>query len=146
MKEIPASAFWLGWAGVLPFAALSALTIAGGAETGWALGSLAAYGMIILSFMGGVQWGLEMARPDGREAGFAGFAASVVPALVAFGASLADPLLSLGVLAVGFAGLLAYDLARVRFGIGPPWYARLRWQLSAAVLFCLAVVGLFKAV
>lgn len=71
MKHIPSPAFWLGWAGVLPFAALSALTlIDSGAATGIGQGAvlqaLITYGMIIMSFMGGVQWGLEMTRGDGK--------------------------------------------------------------------------------
>lgn len=135
MKEIPAGAFWLGWAGVLPFAALSALSIWGGSLSAWALGLLVTYGMIILSFMGGVQWGLEMARTG--NPGAVGLAASVVPALVAFGAAFVSSPLALLVLAAGFAGLLIYDLARARSGVGPQWYGRLRWQLSAAVITCL---------
>ncbi len=90
MTHIPSPAFWLGWAGVLPFAALSALTLMDsrattGIEQGAILQALIAYGMIILSFMGGVQWGLEMTRGDGKSSDAIGFAASVVPALVAFG-------------------------------------------------------------
>ncbi len=142
MTHIPSPAFWLGWAGVLPFAALSALTlIESGATTGIGQGAilqaLITYGMIILSFMGGVQWGLEMTRGDGKSPDAIGFAASVVPALVAFGASFVNPMAALVILAVGFVLLLAYDLRRIRAGIGPGWYAGLRFQLSTAVVLCL---------
>jgi hypothetical protein len=61
-----------------------------------------------------------------------------VPALIAFGASFASPAAALLILAVGFALLLAYDLRRVSRGVGPAWYARLRVQLSTAVVTCLA--------
>jgi hypothetical protein len=142
MKHIPSPAFWLGWAGVLPFAALSALTVIdSGAATGIGQGAvlqaLITYGMIILSFMGGVQWGLEMSRPEGS--GAAGFAASVLPALVAFAASFVSPLAALVILAAGFLILLGYDRARIRAGIGPVWYGALRMQLSTAVVISLAV-------
>lgn len=140
MKTIPTPAFLLGWAGVLPFAALSVLTLADGSQ--WfgfdplhTLQALIIYGMIILSFMGGVQWGLEMTRPDGD--GALGFTASVIPALIAFAASFVSPTAALLILAAGFLILLGYDMARVRAGIGPVWYGALRMQLSAAVLLSL---------
>jgi hypothetical protein len=61
----------------------------------------------------------------------------VVPALVAFGTSFVNPLAALVILAVGFLLLLTYDLRRIRAGIGPGWYAGLRFQLSTAVVICL---------
>lgn len=144
MNDIPRPAFWLGWAGVIPFAALSVLALTGGGQ--WsevdqprALSALVTYGMIILSFMGGVQWGLEMSRPEGN--GAAGFAASVVPALIAFGASFVSIIAALFILAAGFLILLAYDRARIRAGIGPIWYGALRLQLSTAVVLCLGIAS-----
>ncbi len=143
-EKIPASAFWLGWAGVIPFAALTAMTIADGHQwSGWSstdsIKALVTYGAIILSFMGGVQWGLEMARAQGQ--GAAGFAASVLPALAAFAASFVDTFAALLMLIAGFVMLLAYDQARLRAGIGPAWYGGLRLQLSSAVVLCLALAS-----
>ena len=147
MKQIPTSAFWLGWLGVIPFAALSALTLVDASQ--WttfeqtrAMETLIIYGMIILSFMGGVQWGLEMSRPDGN--GATGFAASVTPALIAFGASFVSMFAALLILIAGFLILLAYDMARIRAGIGPVWYGALRIQLSTAVVICLAAAAYSK--
>ncbi len=141
MMTIPAPAFWLGWAGVVPFAGLTALSLGdiGSAEgpSSVVLQALVTYGMIILSFMGGVQWGLEMTGSDGRGHNALGFAASVVPALVAFAVSFVQPLVALVILALGFVGLLAYDLRRIKAGVGPRWYANLRLQLSSAVVLCL---------
>jgi hypothetical protein len=147
MKEIPSPAFWLGWAGVIPFAAFAALVVAGGSggiDATTALRALISYGTIILSFMGGVQWGLELSRGDGD--GF-GFLASVIPALIAFAVTFIDPAAALAILAAGFILLLVYDLRRVRAGIGPAWYGRLRLQLTiAVVLSLLAAAGLaFRA-
>jgi FtsH-binding integral membrane protein len=144
MMTIPAPAFWLGWAGVIPFAGLTGLSLVGfGSATGPSsvvvLQALVTYGMIILSFMGGVQWGLEMTGSDGHHHSALGFAASVVPALVAFGVSFVQPLVALVILALGFIGLLAYDLRRIKAGVGPRWYAGLRLQLSTAVVLCLGV-------
>jgi hypothetical protein len=147
MKEIPSPAFWLGWAGVIPFAAFAALVVAGGSggiDATTALRALISYGTIILSFMGGVQWGLELSRGDGDGLGFL---ASVIPALIAFAVTFIDPAAALAILAAGFILLLVYDLRRVRAGIGPAWYGRLRLQLTMAVLLSLlAAAGLaFRA-
>ncbi len=144
MNDIPRPAFWLGWAGVIPFAAFAVLTLTGGApwselDQSRVLHALVTYGMIILSFMGGVQWGLEMSRPEGN--GAAGFAASVVPSLIAFGASFVSVFAALLILAAGFVILLGYDRARIRAGIGPVWYGALRMQLSTAVVICLAAAA-----
>ena len=149
---IPAPAFWLGWAGVIPFAGLTALSFfstdsALGISSGVVLQALITYGTIILSFMGGVQWGLEMMRSDEDTPNALGFAASVVPALVAFGVSFVQPLVALMILALGFVGLLAYDVRRIKAGVGPRWYVGLRLQLSTAVVLCLgaaAIAGLLS--
>jgi Protein of unknown function (DUF3429) len=69
---------------VLPFAGLALLTVA--APSGmalWSLPALISYGAIILGFMGGVQWGLELTQIT------------------------RDHNLPLGYVASGFGGLLA---------------------------------------
>jgi hypothetical protein len=144
MKGIPPPAFILGWAGVIPFAALTVMTLTPGTSAASlhasaALQALVAYGMIILSFMGGVQWGLEMTRTNGAAA--TGFAASVLPALAAFAASFASTFAALLILIGGFVALLAYDMSRLRAGIGPAWYGTLRLQLSSAVVLCLTAAA-----
>jgi hypothetical protein len=143
MASIPHMAMVLGWAGVVPFAGLAYLTTVSPPETAsLAVQALVSYGEIILGFMGGVQWGLEMARSEDRMRNTAGYAFSVVPALIAFAASLASPRVALWLLAGGFTGLLFYDLRRIRQGLGPNWYAALRCQLSVAVVVCLLVTTL----
>ena len=138
---IPRAALILGWAGVLPFAALAlgalldlALPVAQPRQ------ALISYGAIILSFMGGVQWGLvtaprvAIAGRDGRNR----FGISVLPALWAWFCLLAlPPAAALLGLAAGFAALLAYDLHTVRTGYASLWYRPLRIQLTVAVVFLL---------
>lgn len=137
---IPAVALALGWLGVAPFAVLAAaLHMAAPDTVTLAQRALISYGAIILAFMGGVQWGLEMRRPDAERQPGIGYAASVLPALVAFAATLLPAHAAIWLLIDGFAALLAYDLWRIRCGIAPAWYARLRWQLSLAVLGALLV-------
>ena len=61
MKVIPRTAFWLGIWGLLPFVAL-ALTINFGSQSQLvsATSALVAYGAVILSFIGGIDWGRSL--------------------------------------------------------------------------------------
>lgn len=136
-EPIPARALILGWAGVIPFAGLSAVLLLAQDPTirEAALRGLPAYAAVILAFMGGVQWGLEMSLvTQSTSSGRTGYAMSVLPALLAAAALLLAPRNALLILAAGFAALLAYDLKRAKDGIGPKWYPRLRIALTGAVL------------
>ena len=140
LDRIPIIALLLGWAGVLPFAALvMSATLGPPGHTGAAMAALVGYGSIILSFMGGVLWGLEMSQ--GRSQ--AVYVASIVPALTAAAAMILHATFGIFLLLCGFAGLLAYDLALSRSRGAPNWYPVLRWQLTTAVVALLAMVLLF---
>ena len=61
---IPPAALTLGLAGLLPFAACAAAAHAlPPGQQGVALQALAGYGAVILSFFGGVRWGLVIRGP-----------------------------------------------------------------------------------
>lgn len=146
---IPAAALLVGCAGVVPFAA-TAVQIA----TGWPLGPrmtgpalyiLSIYGAAILSFLGGAHWGLAVAAHAERRRGdsWRRYVASIVPTLVAVGALWLGARPGLLFLALGFGGLLAYDLWAIGRDEAPVWYGRLRVGLTAAVMVCLlAAAGL----
>ena len=70
------------------------------------MAALVGYGAIILSFMGGVLWGLEVSQGRSQAA----YAVSIVPALVAVAAMLSPATYGILLLLCGFAGLLAYDV------------------------------------
>ena len=140
LDRIPIIALLLGWAGVLPFAALvMSATLGPPGHTGAAMAALVGYGSIILSFMGGVLWGLEMSQGRSQAA----YVASIVPALTAAAAMILHATFGIFLLLCGFAGLLAYDLALSRSRGAPNWYPVLRWQLTTAVVALLAMVLLF---
>ena len=143
-SQIPRSAFVLGWLGVVPFVALSLLAVAGGVlPSGNAMRWLATYGLIILSFMGGAQWGLAMQAAGSQDgAKGAGLGISVLPALVAFGLSFLPARSALLGLSAAFVALLAYDLWTVRAGTAPDWYPALRVQLTGAVVICLLTTAI----
>lgn len=132
---IPGVALALGIAGLIPFVGLAGIIVVNRhlpATDAWR--ALTLYGAVILSFMGGVQWGLAMARGV-----TSGYVASVAPALAAwFAVAFLPARPAATVLALGFGLLLLYDLATVRRGHAPTWYAPLRRWLTAIVLASLA--------
>jgi hypothetical protein len=144
---IPQAALALGVAGLVPFVA-AAVQIAtawplGPRMTGPALFHLGAYGACILSFMGGVQWGLTVAsRAEGTDAARR-YGASVLPALIAWAGLYMGAQSGLLLLALGFAVLLAYDLLAVSRQEAPLWYGRLRAGLTAVVLLALLIAITF---
>ena len=146
-NSIPKSAFVLGWLGVVPFAFFTLLSVLGTPlPPADALNALFAYGALILSFMGGVQWGFGAVQtPDtqedfGTKAGQR-LAISVLPALAAFGLWFLSARIGLLGLAIAFALLLLYDLRSVRQGVAPHWYGALRIQLTSAVIGLLALAA-----
>ena len=85
MTPMPTPAIWLGAAGLLPFLATALLSWLLPPKTrGLTLFALAAYGMVILSFLGAVHWGLALRAPP-EEARYAAprLGLGVVPALIA---------------------------------------------------------------
>ena len=134
--SVPVTVTQLGYAGLIPFVTLSVSL--------WVLpagfhqpvnDALLAYAAIILSFMGAVHWGLAIATED--EPDKVQLAASVVPALVAWFATLAPVLINYSVLVITFAGLCVYDSRMAGLNKVPAWYPRLRMPLTAVVILSL---------
>lgn len=139
---VPVAPLALGLAGLVPFWGLAlALLVrsALGLETARFDLALASYAAIIISFLGGIRWGFAVRDTEG----FAPYAVSVVPSLVAW-AALAAPepwrLMILGVVALALGPI---DLELVRSGRAPAWFGRLRLILStgAGVALLLAALG-----
>ena len=104
------------------------------------MSGLVLYGAIILSFMGGAQWGLSMVT--GGSTMRTRLAISVLPALAAFGLWFLPATGALLGLAAVFVALLLYDIATARAGAAPAWYPALRIQLTSAVVICLLLASL----
>jgi Protein of unknown function (DUF3429) len=139
--RIPPIPLLLGAAGLIPFAGLALMLATGilfGFERASVHGALATYGALILSFLGGIRWGLALSMGKASAANRE-FALSVVPQLLAW-ASLALPApwdlraLAALVLALGVA-----DLALARQGGAPAWFGRLRLGLTAGAAVALLV-------
>jgi len=144
--RVPHVAKWLGAAGAIPFVTI---VISGPFLSDplkySAFLALIAYGAVILSFLGGIHWGLSIApsREEGPDgASFRRLGVSVLPALIGWVALLVAPPVGIVVLAVAFGFVLFVDLLASRNGEAPNWYPRLRWPLTLTVIASL-LIGTF---
>jgi hypothetical protein len=144
--SVPVAARWLGGLGLLPFICLAlAGPLLNGALRERATFALAAYGATIVSFLGGIHWGLAMGGAGGVLTDRAmprRLILSVVPALAAWSALLLSTPSCLFMLAAAIAAMLWIDVRTARAGDAPSWYPRLRWPLSCAAVAALMLGGL----
>ena len=131
----PGWALSLGYAGLIPFAA-GALALWGalGLPPPVAALGLAAYAAMIVSFLGGIHWGLAFAHPPAPALLFGW---GVVPSLVAWLALLLPPPTGLSVLAAMLVLSYAVD-RRVYRRHGLAQWLPLRLHLSAIAALCCA--------
>ena len=133
---LPSLAWPLGLGGLLPFlAGLVAVSLG----QAWAAGALAAYGAVILSFLGAVHWGLALAAPD--QASRARLVGGVLPSLVAWLALLAPLPIGLVVLGLGLLCLAGVETLAARRDLLPWAYLQLRWVLTIVAGSCLVATA-----
>ena len=140
-NNVPPSAAWLGGLGALPFIGLAgAAPFLDSAPRMFVVHALAAYGAVILSFLGGVHWGLAIVSPRGadHETLRTRLIVSVIPSLAAWIALLFPEKPGLLILAAAIAGMLWVDIRATRAGHAPQWYPKLRIPLT-----CVVVAALF---
>jgi hypothetical protein len=131
---IPPIARLLGLTGLLPQLAAIGLLLDGDPQSRFSALAIAyAYAALILSFLGGLWWGLA-ARTDTppRWLWFASIAPSLIALVTAWPwmVGLRWPGPSLVVLGISLIGALLVDRALVRDGIAPPGWMALRVPLS----------------
>ncbi len=135
---LPPIARWLGFAGLVPQAAAVALLASG--DLDWrfiALSGAFAYAALILSFLGGLWWGLAAAN-TGRAPAWL-WVAAVVPSLFALttaipwtiGGTWPGP--SLVALGVALVATLLVDRRLVALGLAPDGWMALRVPLSVGL-------------
>ncbi len=144
----PALARRLGYAGLLPQAA--ALVVLIGGDPAWRFTALAlgyAYAALILSFLGGLWWGLA-AQARAPVPPWV-WVAAVVPSLVALMSAIpwalgdAWPGPSLGLLGMALLASSIVDHRLVAQGIAPPWWLRLRLPLSIGLGLATLAISAF---
>lgn len=146
----PRLAIGLGYAGLLPQAAAFAVVLGGSPD--WRFTALAlayAYAALIVSFLGGVWWGLA-AQASGPVPRWVWIAA-VMPSLVSLASAVpwstgdAWPGPSLGLLGAVLLASLLVDRKLVRAALAPPWWLHLRMPLSIGLgVLTLAISFLAK--
>ena len=134
-QSLPGWAKPLGYGGLVPFAACAlvmlALPDAGTREL--AGRALLGYGAVILSFLGGVHWGLVLRGAAPQRAGGL-LAAGVVPSLVGWVALLLPFEQAAAVLVAGFGLFWLYEHRVLGPAVLPPDYLALRRWLTLGVV------------
>ena len=136
--RLPLSAGWLGWLGAVPFVGLAGtVPFLSGAPRVIVEHALVAYGAAILSFLGGVHWGLAVRSRSSRDDGKLWLTLSVIPALAGWAALLVPETPGLFTLAIAAAVMLWVDIWATRVGQAPLWYPKLRIPLTCVVVAAL---------
>lgn len=125
---------WLGLAGLLPQLAAVAVVLGGDGPLRFSALALGyAYAALILSFLGGIWWGVGASHERPPEWLWI---AAIAPSLIALGTALPWALgepwpgPSLLVLGVALIAALGVDYALSRHGLTPSWWMSLRLPLS----------------
>ncbi len=137
-QSIPAPLAWLGYGGLLPFAAGAIAVVT--RQGDWALPALVAYGACILSFLGAVHWGWVLGPgASSRLPMVRTLALGVVPSLVAWVALLLPADQGLALLIIGLASWYLYEQRILGVGVVGPVYLALRQRLTFGAVACLVI-------
>ncbi len=143
---VPRTARMLGLAGLLPQLAAGYVLLENNGEWHYTALSMAyAYAALILSFLGGLWWGLAA---QAKEAPGWIWYAAVVPSLIAFasawpwatGQTWPGP--SMIMLGTALIASLAVDWQLQRTGVAPAWWLGLRVPLSLGLGILTLLIGL----
>lgn len=144
--RVPRSVIWLGALGAIPFVSIAvAVPFLESDLVQKARYVACGYGAVILSFLGGIHWGLVLAGGDrgnveAKDAPW--LVVGVLPALVGWGALMIAGSVGLLALAIAFYGMFLVDRQAARKGVAPDWYPALRRPLSIVVIVSLAFAAL----
>ncbi len=142
--SIPRPALVLGAGGLIPFAAatLGAWTLDDPLLVARVIDAVVLYAAVILSFVGAVHWGLEMAEygPKSKVGGWDRYGWAVTPSLIAWFATFLVAEGAIGVLIAGFVMAAFHDNWSSRAQLVPTWYGTLRKGLSIGVIGCLGAI------
>ncbi len=127
-----------GGLGVAPFAIGAVLAnIPEASHTGHWL--IIGYGAVILSFLGGIQWGVGL---KAAPRAWLPYSVAILISLTGWVAMLLPPLWGIALLASGFVCAFIYDAISVGVFHLPGWFLGLRSLLTVSVMSCLALAAL----
>ena len=147
LSNNPFPAKVLGWSGLLPLVGLAVTsTQIVGQDFNPATFAFFVYAGVILSFLGGIQWGLAIGAQNVGGHTNHGFGIllnlSIGPSLVAWsGVFLWQSIWGALLLTAGFVLALATDHWSYNRGLIPRWFLQLRFMLTCIVMFCLLFVA-----
>lgn len=141
VRHSPTPALALGFSGLVPFVAVPAYMMTTGIYEADVAQAQLFYGASILSFLGGVRWGLTLPEGSSQPPDWHNLGYSVAPSLVAWLGLLAPH--SVGVLTViGGLGLAGYmDMAMWGY---PGWFKGMRFCLTFVAVLSLWTTLVFK--
>jgi hypothetical protein len=127
---LPAYTAALGYGGLIPFiaCALAMLVLPEPDPRRLAGRILVGYGAVILSFLGGVHWGLVLRETGARAAGM--LAVGVIPSLVGWLTLLLPFETAVAIQVAAFAGFWLYEHRVLGDAAIPPAYLSLRRMLT----------------
>lgn len=127
---------FLGGAGLVPFIGLASLVLLGSATwQAFALQAFLYYSAVILSFLGGVHWGVAMSLDEEGSTPFnARMLVAMAPSLLAWPALMLTPVFSLVALMIGFLVIRLYEAQGDSVARLPAWYTSLRTLLTVVVV------------
>ncbi len=144
--DIPSTAAWLGAGGALPFlGGAAAAAFDPGVIGAQAVAVVIVYGAVILSFLGGVFWGIAVVRGGpvgGGDDRDRLLLIGVMPSLAGWGAALAPASAACFLLAAIFLLVLFADRWAAHRRWMPRWWMRLRVRLSLIVAAFLTITGM----
>ena len=135
---MPVSALLLGVAGLIPFFGLALWQgrVSDELLADRLILAYIFYAASILSFLGGIGWGLAISEQDPMQRGLS-FSMSTLPSLVGWAAAFINVqnlAFSLAILGMGFVLQGIWDFYLVRNNRAPRWFGTLRMGLTLAVL------------
>lgn len=137
-------AWTLALGGFIPFAAFAGAMVLAGPHHPWsifAIDGFKTWSAVILSFLGGIRWGMALRHvPVAR----ARLAVSVAAAIIGWLAVVAPDRIGIAVLLVAHCGQGAWDSLSVQRGEAPQWFGPLRIVLT--LLVAAAHVAAFIAI
>ncbi|XP_033738568.1 LOW QUALITY PROTEIN: transmembrane protein 69-like [Pecten maximus] len=134
IKSSPVPALVLGFSGLIPFVAAPTYLVMNQLFLPDMAFAQMVYGATILSFLGGVRWGMTIPDDSILQPNWFNLTYSVTPSLVAWAGILMPSPFSSLTLMLGLAGACYMDM--VSYGY-PPWFKGLRFTLTFVAILSL---------
>ncbi len=132
----------LGYSGTIPFISLAVILLLDTAYNTQAASALHLYGVIILSFLGGLHWGRIACNSDIKPSDKWFLIYSVIPSLMGWSSYLLSDIWqgAASVLIAGFIISFVIDIRFIKLGAWQFWMNPLRTNLTLIACFSLTVL------